>query len=113
MTLAPAVRLGQQDEENEEHAEGRGRHVEEVDRRQRAEVVVEEGAPRLGGRLGRLCGHEAGDASLADEIAAIEAVCAGAPTRPRELERFFRVAASHLRLSNHPSCVNQRPVGRL
>ena len=40
-----------QDEEDEEDAEGGGGHGEEVDRGQRAEVVVEEGAPGLRGWL--------------------------------------------------------------
>jgi hypothetical protein len=41
--------LVDQDQEHEQHAEGCCRQGEEVDRGQRAEVVVEEGAP-----LGRI-----------------------------------------------------------
>ena len=61
-----------QDQEDEEHAEGGGGHSEEVDGRQRAEVVVEEGAPGLGGRVAWLLGHEARDAALADDDAELE-----------------------------------------
>jgi hypothetical protein len=40
-----------QDEEDIENAKGRSGHHEEIDRCQRADVVVKEGAPRLRRRL--------------------------------------------------------------
>lgn len=58
--------VASQDEEDIQNPKRRGGYREEIDRCQRADVVVEEGAPGLGGRLPRLGRHEAGHASLAD-----------------------------------------------
>src|SRR5450432_2544530 len=66
---APVV---SQDEEDIQNPKRRGGYREEIDRCQRADVVVEEGAPGLGGRLARLGRHEAGHASLADVDAELE-----------------------------------------
>ena len=61
-----------QDEEDVQDAKGRGRHDEEVDRGQRAEVVVEKRAPSLRGWLAWPRRHEAGHTSLADVDAKLE-----------------------------------------
>src|SRR5450631_623709 len=61
-----------QDEEDIENPKRRSGHREEIDRCQRADVVVEEGAPRLRMWLTRLYRHEAGHASLTDVDAEFE-----------------------------------------
>src|SRR5450631_420650 len=55
-----------QDEEDIKNAKRRRRNSEEIDRCQRAEVVVEKSAPGLRGWLPWFGRHEAGHASLAD-----------------------------------------------
>src|ERR1022692_3783253 len=61
-----------QDEEDIQNAKRRRRNREEIDRCQRADMVVEEGAPGLRGRLPWLGRHEAGNASLADVDAELQ-----------------------------------------
>ena len=58
---APAL-MGE-DNEHEQHATGEGRHGEEVERDERAGVILEEGAPRLRGRP-TPTRHETGHRSL-------------------------------------------------
>ena len=51
-----ATSVVSQDKEDIQNPKRRGGYREEIDRCQRADVVVEEGAPGLGGRLARLGG---------------------------------------------------------
>src|ERR1022692_4510678 len=61
-----------QDEEDIQNAKRRRGNRKEIDRCQRADMVVEEGAPGLRGRLPWLGRHEAGNASLADVDAELQ-----------------------------------------
>src|ERR1017187_2669910 len=61
-----------QDEEEIQNAKRRRRNREEIDRCQRADMVVEEGAPGLRGGLPWLGRYEAGNASLADVDAELQ-----------------------------------------
>ena len=61
-----------EDEEDIQNAEGCRGHGEEVDGGQGADMVVEESAPGLGGRLAWFGRHESRDASLADVDAELE-----------------------------------------
>ena len=81
MQDTPAV-VGE-DEKDVEDAKSRGRHGEEVDRGERTDMVVEEGAPGLRRRLACLGWHEAGNAALADVDAEFEQFAVDSWRSPR------------------------------